>query len=281
MKERILTEEYIDKFAIYLQNEEKSNNTQEKYMRDVRTFVESIGDIGITKEVVIDYKARLIAKNYAIRSINSMLASLNCLFMFLGWNDLKVKSIKVQRQVFCPKEKELTKEEYKRLVEAAGCRGNERLKLILQTICGTGIRVSELPYITVEAARNGEARVLLKGKNRIVLIVNDLKKKLLNYAKKHNILSGPIFVTSSGNIMSRSNIWREMKELCGYAKVNPQKVFPHNLRHLFARTFYSVQKDIAKLADVLGHSSINTTRIYIATTSDEHRQCIEKLRLII
>ncbi len=281
MNERILKKEYIERFAIYLQNEEKSINTQEKYMRDVRTFAESIGNIGITKEVVIDYKARLIAKNYAIRSINSMLASLNCLFMFLGWNDLKVKSIKVQRQVFCPKEKELTKEEYKRLVEAAGCRGNERLKLILQTICGTGIRVSELQYITVEAARNGEARVLLKGKNRIVLIVNDLKKKLLNYAKKHNILSGPIFITSSRNIMSRSNIWREMKELCGYAKVNPQKVFPHNLRHLFARTFYSVQKDIAKLADVLGHSSINTTRIYIATTGDEHRQCIERLRLII
>ncbi len=281
MKERILTKEYIDMFAIYLQNEEKSQNTMEKYLRDVRTFAESIGNIGITKEVVIDYKARLIAKNYAIRSINSMLASLNCLFTFLGWNELKVKSIKVQHQVFCPKEKELTKEEYKRLVEAAGCRGNERLKLILQTICGTGIRVSELPFITVEAAKNGEARVLLKGKNRIVLIVNDLKKKLLNYAKKHNILSGPIFVTSNGNIMSRSNIWREMKNLCVYAGVNPQKVFPHNLRHLFARVFYSVQKDIAKLADVLGHSSINTTRIYIVTTGDEHRQCMEKLQLII
>lgn len=281
MKERILTKEYIDMFAIYLQNEEKSQNTMEKYLRDVRTFAESIGNIGITKEVVIDYKARLIAKNYAIRSINSMLASLNCLFTFLGWNELKVKSIKVQHQVFCPKEKELTKEEYKRLVEVAGCRGNERLKLILQTICGTGIRVSELPFITVEAAKNGEARVLLKGKNRIVLIVNDLKKKLLNYAKKHNILSGPIFVTSNGNIMSRSNIWREMKNLCVYAGVNPQKVFPHNLRHLFARVFYSVQKDIAKLADVLGHSSINTTRIYIVTTGDEHRQCMEKLQLII
>lgn len=281
MKERILTKEYIDMFAIYLQNEEKSQNTMEKYLRDVRTFAESIENIGITKEVVIDYKARLIAKNYAIRSINSMLASLNCLFTFLGWNELKVKSIKVQHQVFCPKEKELTKEEYKRLVEAAGCRGNERLKLILQTICGTGIRVSELPFITVEAAKNGEARVLLKGKNRIVLIVKDLKKKLLNYAKKHNILSGPIFVTSNGNIMSRSNIWREMKNLCIYAGVNPKKVFPHNLRHLFARVFYSVQKDIAKLADVLGHSSINTTRIYIVTTGDEHRQCMEKLQLII
>ena len=281
MKERILTDECIDKFAIYLQNEEKSSNTREKYMRDIKVFAKSIGNTNVTKEAVIEYKSKLLAENYAIRSINSMLASINSLFSFLGWIDCKVKSIKVQRQIFCSEDKELTKKEYIRLVGVAKSRGNERLNLILQTICGTGIRVSELQYITVEAAKNGEAKVLLKGKNRTVLIVSELKKKLLNYARKNGILSGPIFITGTGKIMSRSNIWREMKALCDDANVNPQKVFPHNLRHLFARTFYSIQKDIAKLADVLGHSSINTTRIYIVTTGNEHRQCIERLRLII
>lgn len=281
MGERILTNEYIEKFAIYLQNEEKSCNTQEKYIRDVHAFFQTVGNGVVTKEVVIEYKMGLISRDYAVRSINSMLASLNCLFKFLGWDDLQVKSIKIQQQTFCPKEKELTKQEYLRLVNAAGSRGNERLNLLLQTICGTGIRVSELPYITVEAAKSGEAKVLLKGKNRIVFIVNDLRKKLLKYAKRQRITSGPIFITGGGKIMSRSNIWSEMKKLCVFANVNPQKVFPHNLRHLFARAFYNVKKDIAKLADVLGHSSINTTRIYIVTTGDEHRQCMENLKLII
>lgn len=281
MGERILTNECIRRFSIYLQNEEKSCNTQEKYIRDVKAFYQFAGNKNVTKEVVIEYKMGLISKDYAIRSINSMLASLNCFFKYLGWNDLQVKSIKIQRQTYCPKEKELTKQEYLKLVNAAGSRGNERLNLLLQTICGTGIRVSELQYITVEAAKCGEAKVLLKGKNRIVFIVSDLRKKLLNYAKRHKITSGPIFITGAGKLMSRSNIWREMKNLCVFANVNPQKVFPHNLRHLFARAFYSVKKDIAKLADVLGHSSINTTRIYIATTGDEHRRCMENLRLII
>lgn len=192
-----------------------------------------------------------------------------------------MKAIKLQRQIYCAEEKELTKTEYMRLVNAARKKGNERLDLLIQTICGTGIRVSELQYITIEAARCGEAVVSLKGKTRTVFIVSDLKKKLLRFAAEQQITSGPIFVTRNGNPLSRTNIWREMKGLCVQAGVNPQKVFPHNLRHLFARTFYGLEKDIAKLADILDHSSINTTRIYIITTGDEHCRRIENMRLII
>ena len=210
-----------------------------------------------------------------------MLASLNSLFSFLNWMDCRVKSIKLQRQIYCPEEKELTKAEYMRLVNAAKQKGNERLNLILQTICGTGIRVSELQYITVEAVKNGEAIVSLKGKTRSVFIVKELKKKLLRYAAEQGIKSGTIFITRTGRPMSRTNIWREMKNLCEHAGVNPKKVFPHNLRHLFARTFYGIEKDIAKLADILGHSSINTTRIYIISTGDEHRRRMEHMRLIL
>ena len=281
MEKRYITQELIKRFEIYLQNEEKSQNTMEKYLRDVKAFAKYVGDKEIIKSDVVTYKNELIQKQYAIRSINSMLASLNSMFSFLGWNDCKVKNIRLQRQLFCPKEKELTKIEYERLVMTARRMGNERLYLVLQTICGTGIRVSELQYITVEATKKGMAKVFLKGKNRDIFIVNDLKKKLLDYARKQNISSGPIFVTSGGSVISRTNIWREMKRLCGYAKVNPKKVFPHNLRHLFARTFYEIKKDIAKLADVLGHSNIDTTRIYITTTGEEHMQNMKKMRLII
>lgn len=281
MKGRILTEKMIEDFSCYLKSEEKSENTVGKYLRDVRTFAEYLGGAEITKETVIAYKSRLLAENYAVRSINSMLASLNSLFSFLNWMDCRVKSIKLQRQIYCPEEKELTKAEYMRLVNAAKQKGNERLNLILQTICGTGIRVSELQYITVEAVKNGEAIVSLKGKTRSVFIVKELKKKLLRYAAEQGITSGTIFITRTGRPMSRTNIWREMKNLCEHAGVNPKKVFPHNLRHLFARTFYGIEKDIAKLADILGHSSINTTRIYIISTGNEHRRRMEHMRLII
>ena len=207
-----------------------------------------------------------------------MLASINSLFAFLGWHDLRVKSLKLQQQVFCPEEKELTKAEYTRLCRTAERKHNERLNLILQTICGTGIRVSELQYITVEAARCGEAVVNCKAKTRSVFIVKELKQKLLRYAAEQGIKNGMIFVTRTGKPLSRTNIWREMKALCEEANVNPQKVFPHNLRHLFARVFYGIEKD---LADILGHSSINTTRIYIISTGTEHRQRMENMRLII
>ena len=281
MKGRILTEKQIAAFAIYLKSEEKSENTVEKYIRDVRAFATYIGESEITKESVISYKNKLISDKYAVRSINSMLASINGLFSFLGWGDLKVKSIKLQRQIYCPEEKELTKTEYMRLVNTAKQKGNGRLNLLIQTICGTGIRVSELQYITVETVKCGETVVSLKGKTRSVFFVRELQKKLLRYAAEQRITTGAIFITRNGKPMSRTNIWREMKNLCEQAGVNPQKVFPHNLRHLFARTFYSIEKDIAKLADILGHSSINTTRIYIITTGNEHRKRMENMRLII
>ena len=281
MKGKFLTSNQIAAFAVYLKSEEKSENTIEKYIRDVRAFSAYVGNVEITKETVIAYKNKLLSEGYAVRSINSMVASINSLFAFLGWEDLKVKSFKLQQKIYCPEEKELTKAEYMRLVNTAKQKGNERLNLLIQTICGTGIRVSELQYITVEAVTSGEALVSLKGKTRSVFIVRDLQRKLLRYAAEQKITSGAIFITRTGKTMSRTNIWREMKSLCEQAGVNPQKVFPHNLRHLFARTFYGIEKDIAKLADILGHSSINTTRIYIITTGNEHRQRMENMRLIM
>lgn len=281
MKGRILTEKRIEDFLAYLKSEEKSENTIGKYLRDVQAFFAYLGGAAVTKEAVIAYKNKLLAESYVVRSVNSMLASLNSLFAFLGWTDCRVKSIKLQRQIYCPEEKELTKAEYMRLVNAAKQKGNERLNLILQTICGTGIRVSELQFITVEAVKNGEAIVSLKGKTRSVFIVKELQKKLLRYAAEQGISSGTIFITRTGRPISRTNIWREMKGLCEQAGVNPKKVFPHNLRHLFARVFYGIEKDIAKLADILGHSSINTTRIYIISTGDEHRRRMENMRLIL
>ncbi len=280
MKGRIITAKAIAEFKEHLILEERSRVTVEKYIRDVKAFSVYTQSADITKETVIAYKKHL-QENYAVRSVNSMLASINSLFAFLGWHDLKVKSLKLQQQVFCPEEKELTKAEYARLCRTAERKHNERLNLILQTICGTGIRVSELQYITVEAVKQGEAVVNCKAKTRSVFIVKELKQKLLRYAAEQNIKSGMIFVTRTGKPISRTNIWREMKALCEEANVNPKKVFPHNLRHLFARVFYGIEKDIAKLADILGHSSINTTRIYIISTGTEHRQRMENMRLII
>ena len=280
MKGHFLTSKEIERFRNYLREEEKSENTMEKYIRDVTAF-SAFCDGTITKDTVIAYKQNLIDSGYAVRSINSMLASINSLFSFLGWYELRVKSLKVQQQVFCPEEKEMTKAEYERLCRTAERKQNERLCLILQTICGTGIRVSELQFITVEAVRKGEATVSLKGKTRSIFIVRDLQKKLLRYISEQHIMTGAIFITRTGKPMSRTNIWREMKSLCIEAEVNPEKVFPHNLRHLFARVFYGIEKDIAKLADILGHSSINTTRIYIISTGTEHRQRMEHMRLIL
>lgn len=280
MEERILTADIIENFRKNLELQEKSTSTIEKYIRDVKAFSVYAENAAITKEKVIAYK-KYLGNNYAVRSVNSMLASINSLFSFLGWHDLRVKSLKLQQQVFCPEEKELTKAEYARLCKTAERKHNERLNLILQTICGTGIRVSELQFITVEAVKNGEAIVNCKAKTRAVFIVKELKQKLLRYAAEQNIKSGMIFVTRTGKPISRTNIWRELKDLCEEANVNPKKVFPHNLRHLFARVFYGIEKDIAKLADILGHSSINTTRIYIISTGTEHRKRMENMRLIL
>lgn len=280
MEGQVITAKMIAEFKEHLIWEERSVATIQKYTRDVKAFTAYAQNSAISKEIVIAYK-KYLQENYAVRSVNSMLASINSFFSFFGWYDLKVKSLKLQRQVFCPEEKELTKEEYTRLCRAAEREHNERLNLILQTICGTGIRVSELQYITIEAVKHGEAVVNCKAKTRSVFIVKELRQKLLRYAAEQNIKSGMIFVTRTGKPISRTNIWREMKALCVEANVNPEKVFPHNLRHLFARVFYGIEKDIAKLADILGHSSINTTRIYIISTGTEHRQRMENMRLII
>ena len=270
----------LQEFELYLRNEERSKATIEKYMRDVRCFVGFIGSTEVSKQSVVDYKNKL-GNSYAVASANSMIAALNSFLRFCGWHDLCVKQFRVQRQAYCSEEKELTRAEYLRLLEAANKKHNERLNLIIQTICGTGIRVSELQYITVEALGKGEAVVNCKGKNRRIFIVPELKKKLLRYVKEQKISSGAVFITRNGKPVSRNNIWKEMKSLCEQAHVAPSKVFPHNLRHLFARTFYSIEKNIAKLADILGHASINTTRIYIVTTGAEHKRKMEHMRLIV
>ena len=280
MKKRIFEIKKMQAFELYLKDEERSAATIEKYMRDVKCFADFAGTSVISKQTVLDYKNELGA-SYAVSSANSMIAALNSFLRFCGWNDLCIKQFKVQRQVYCSEEKELTRAEYMRLLKAADEKHNERLNLIIQTICGTGIRVSELQYITVEALRNGEAIVNCKGKNRRVFIVPELKKKLLLYIKKQGISTGTVFITRNGRPVSRHSIWKEMKALCEQANVSPSKVFPHNLRHLFARTFYGIEKDIAKLADILGHASINTTRIYIITTGAEHKRKMEHMRLII
>lgn len=280
MEERHISAEIISRFQAYLAEEEKSPATVEKYIRDVTAFSTYIINRELNKENVIGYKQHLLDAGYAIRSINSMLASLNSLFAFLGWEDLKVKSLRLQQEVFRPEERELTRQEYERLCVTAQKR-NERLSLILQTICSTGIRVSELPYITVAAVKSGSALVSLKGKTRSVFLPKPLQKKLLRYIKEEKITEGHVFITRSGKPLSRTGIWREMKSLCAEAKVDPRKVYPHNLRHLFARIFYNLEKDIVKLADVLGHSSVNTTRIYIISTGLEHRRCMEKMHLVI
>lgn len=280
MKKRILEIKRMKAFELYLKDEERSTATIEKYMHDIRCFAEFAGSFEISKQTVLEYKNKLSA-SYAVSSANSMIAALNSFLRFCGWYDLCVKQFRVQRQAYCSEEKELTRAEYLRLLETAGKKHNERLNLIIQTICGTGIRVSELQYITVEALGKGEAIVNCKGKNRRIFIVPELKKKLLRYVKEQKISSGAVFITRNGKPVSRNNIWKEMKSLCEQAHVAPSKVFPHNLRHLFARTFYRIEKDIAKLADILGHASINTTRIYIVTTGAEHKRKMEHMRLII
>ena len=278
--ERKITKAQVFSFLEYLREEEKSVATISKYKHDINEFIIFVQDSALDKKLTLAYKSFLEEK-YTATSVISMLAAVNAIFKFLGWQDLCVKLLKVQRKAFLPEEKELTREEYYRLINCAEKRKNKRLSLIIQTLCSTGIRISELEFITVEAVRKGEAVVNCKGKTRNIFIVNALKQKLLSYIKSENIIQGPIFLTRSGKIMNRSNVWREMKSLCEEAEVSHKKVFPHNLRHLFARIFYSLEKDIAKLADILGHSNINTTRIYIMTTSKEHRRKMENMKLII
>lgn len=274
-----ITKKLIKKFRRYLIEEEKAAATVEKYIRDINVFADWLGDKALDKETVLTYKENL-TKNYAPASVNSILASLNSFFTFNEWYHLRVKNLKIQRQIFVNKDKELTKAEYERLLKAAKSKGNEQLYFLMQTICATGIRVSELRYITVESLKAQKAQINLKGKMRVIIIPKELCKMLLQYSKEHKITNGSVFVSKNGKALDRSNIWKMMKALCESAGVSREKVFPHNLRHLFARTFYSLQKDIVRLADILGHSSVNTTRIYTMETGETHRRQIQKLGLL-
>lgn len=276
---RKVTEKLIESYSEYLAEEEKASATLEKYIRDVRAFAVWAGDRSIDKAMVLEYKEHLTA-SHAPASVNSVISSLNSFFAYNKWHELKVKTLKIQRQVFATTDKELTKAEYERLLNAAKQKGNKKLNLLMQTICATGIRVSELRFITVESLADKCARINLKGKMRVVIIPDKLCKMLLRYVKKEKIVRGSIFVSKNGNPLDRSNIWKLMKALCESARVSKEKVFPHNLRHLFARTFYSVQKDIVRLADILGHSSINTTRIYTMENGEIHRRQIQMLGLL-
>ena len=258
---------------------ERSVHTIEKYLRDVRSFLDWKGEQELTKSLMVRWKQALVDAGYQVRSINSMLASVNSYLRFIGKEGCRTGNLKLQRQLYSKPQQELSRNDYMKLLAAAA--GNDRLQMLLQTICSTGIRVSELEYFTVEAVKTGEVTVSCKKKSRTVLLTGKLKKALLRYARDRQITSGIIFRTRSGKPLNRSNIWSQMKALCKIAGVAPSKVFPHNLRKLFARSFYKVSKDMAKLADVLGHSSIETTRIYIMTTGSEHLAQLERLSLLL
>ena len=272
--EKHVTPKELSDFARRLREDERSASTIENYLRHIRAFAAWAGEWPVTKDLAAAWKEHLVAQ-YRPGTVNTMLVSLNRFFGFLGWYDCQVKTLRIQRRLFREDSKELTREEYARLVSAAQSSGRERLVLLLETICSTGIRVSEVKYITVEALKLGKAEISLKGKIRTILLPNKLCRKLLKYAKKQKTVSGEVFLTRNGTSLSRKQIWAEMKSVCERARVAASKVFPHNLRHLFARMFYKVCRDVAKLADVLGHSSIETTRIYLISTGVEHAHTLE------
>ena len=269
------------RFTLWFQEEERSPGTIENYLRHIRAFYIWMGKEEVTKERTVIWKEHLIRQGYCPATINAMIVSLNRFLGFLGWQDCKVKTLRIQRKMFREDRRELSRLEYERLIETARDLGRERLVLLMETICSTGIRVSEIKYITVEALRAGKAEITLKGKIRTILLPGKLAKKLLKYAKKQKTVSGEIFLTRNGTGLSRKQIWAEMKSICAKAGVAASKVFPHNLRHLFARLFYRICRDIVRLADVLGHSSINTTRIYLVSSGTEHARHLEKLGLVV
>lgn len=271
--------EKLKEFSEYLREQERSERTIEKYTRDARRLAEFVGIGELNKPLVLHFKENLRREMSQI-SANSVLAAVNCFLKFLGLSELCVRAFKLQRRLFSVKN-ELTAEEYKRLVKAALDAQNERLALIIQAICSTGIRISELKFITVEAVRTGRAEISCKGKFRVIFLPDKLRAVLGNYVRKQKITAGAVFVTKKGNPVDRSNIWRDMKNLCESARVSPEKVFPHNLRHLFARSFYSLEKDISRLADVLGHSSISTTRIYTMESGYNHFRQVNLLNLVV
>lgn len=279
MEPRKITEETLAAFARQLGEEERSPATLEKYLREVRQFAAFLGGREVTRELAAAWREELSARQ-SPATVNGKLTALDRLLAFLGWEDCRVKHLRVQRQLFRDSARELSREEYARLVETARRLGRGRLSLLMETICATGIRVSEVRYITAEAVREGRTEIALKGKIRTILLPGKLCRKLEKYARQKKITSGELFLTRSGRPMSRKQIWAEMKGVCRAAWVAPSKVFPHNLRHLFARCFYRVSRDVAKLADVLGHSSIETTRIYLISTGAEHARTLDQLRLI-
>ncbi len=274
-----ITNELIQIFKNHLINEEKAVATIEKYIHDILVFMGWLSGAEVSKKVVLQYKSEL-EENYAQTSVNTILAALNSFFVFNEWYDCKVKSLKIQRSIFANKDKELSVEEYDRLLEVAKKKSNQRLYYVMQTICTSGIRVSELKFITVESVMKRQANIKCKGKRRTVILTDELCKFLKKYIKDNKIKSGPVFITKSGKPLDRSNIWSDLKKLCSEAGVSKEKVFPHNLRHLFARTYYSLQKDIVRLADILGHSNVNTTRIYTMESGEIHRQQLEKMGLL-
>ena len=275
-----LTPQQIQAYTRHLQLEERSPATVEKYLRDVRAFALWLNGRTISKELTSEWKTHLVAQNYAPATVNAMLSAVNGLFAFLNWGECRVKFLKIQRRLFRDTARELTRPEYERLLTAARSLGRERLALLAETICATGIRVSEVRYITLEAAAAGKAEIALKGKIRVILLPGKLCRKLQKYARQQKIVSGAIFRTGSGRELGRRQIWAELKGLCRHAGVAPEKVFPHNLRHLFATVFYRACRDIVKLADLLGHSSIETTRIYLLTSGVEHEKQLERLGLV-
>lgn len=275
-----ITEEQIHAFTESLRKAERSAGTIENYRRHIRAFAAWLGDETVTKETAAGWKEHLLSSGYKPGTVNAMLLGLNRFLDFMSWRDCRVRALRLQRRLFRDDSRELTREEYDRLVSAAQTKGRERLALLMEAICATGIRVSEVQYLTVEAAQAGQAEITLKGKIRTILIPGKLRKKLLKYARKNKTASGVIFLTKNGKPLSRRQIWAEMKAICRAAGVAPSKVFPHNLRHLFARTFYKVCRDVAKLADVLGHSSIETTRIYLISTGAEHARQLDRLGLV-
>ena len=280
MSEHRLTTEQVNVYARHLLSEERSRATIEKYLRDVNTFIKWLEGKAVTKELVVEWKSHLLVQNYAPVTVNAMLSALNGLFKFLGWNECRIKFLRIQRKLFQDTGRELKRIEYEHLLTVAKQRGRKRLALLMETICATGIRVSEIQYITVQAAQYGRAQISLKGKIRVILLPRKLCHKLLQYAKKQKIASGKIFLTRNGHVINRKQIWAEMKSLCAAAGIQSSKVFPHNLRHLFASLFYRAYKDIVRLADVLGHSNVETTRIYLLTPSTEHIRQMERLNLI-
>ena len=275
-----LTLEKTNEFANYLALQERSSGTIQKYRRDLEKLRRFAGEEITDKATLIAFKEHLIRQGYADVSINSFLAAVNQYLKYMGFAAWQLRFLKIQRQTFRSAEKELTTQEYQRLVEAARQQGNRRLALLVQTIAATGIRVSELRGITVEAARKGQAQIRMKGKTRQILLPRELCRRLLSYCEKKRIYTGQIFITRTGHPLDRSNIWRMLKKLALTAKVKAKKVFPHNLRHLFAVTYYKRYKDVVRLADILGHSSIDTTRIYTARSTGEQQRQIEELRLV-